>query len=72
MLLLTGPAGVGKTATIKVLAKVCNLQLHEWVNPHQSQYVEQRTQYSTPGKVYQMYENHTSDINSMRERIPDI
>lgn len=31
--LITGPAGSGKTATIKVLAKVMKYQLVEWINP---------------------------------------
>ncbi|XP_013783229.1 cell cycle checkpoint protein RAD17-like [Limulus polyphemus] len=31
--LLTGPAGCGKTASIKVLAKVLDLDMKEWVNP---------------------------------------
>ncbi|KAH3695958.1 hypothetical protein DPMN_083417, partial [Dreissena polymorpha] len=33
ILLLTGPAGVGKTATVRVLAKQFNFELHEWANP---------------------------------------
>lgn len=32
ILLLTGPAGTGKTATVKVLAKEMNLNLMEWSN----------------------------------------
>ncbi|XP_055487216.1 cell cycle checkpoint protein RAD17 isoform X1 [Leucoraja erinacea] len=33
ILLLTGTAGTGKTATIQVLVKELGIQLHEWVNP---------------------------------------
>ena len=33
VLLLTGPAGVGKTTTLKVLAKELKCQIQEWVNP---------------------------------------
>ncbi|XP_055842875.1 cell cycle checkpoint protein RAD17 [Episyrphus balteatus] len=31
--LITGPAGSGKTATIKVLAKIMRYQVVEWINP---------------------------------------
>lgn len=33
MLLLTGPAGAGKTATVHVLASELGLELQEWINP---------------------------------------
>lgn len=33
ILLLTGPAGVGKTTTLKVLSKELNCQIQEWANP---------------------------------------
>ena len=33
MLLLTGPAGSGKTATVEVLASELGLELQEWINP---------------------------------------
>ncbi|XP_060598145.1 cell cycle checkpoint protein RAD17-like [Ruditapes philippinarum] len=40
ILLLTGPAGVGKTATVKVLAKELRCELHEWSNPLADDYSE--------------------------------
>ncbi|XP_053394672.1 cell cycle checkpoint protein RAD17-like [Mercenaria mercenaria] len=40
ILLLTGPAGVGKTATVKVLAKELRCELHEWSNPLAEDYSE--------------------------------
>ena len=40
ILLLTGPAGVGKTATVKVLAKELRCELHEWSNPLADDYVD--------------------------------
>lgn len=33
MLLLTGPPGCGKTATIQILAKDLGIQVQEWTNP---------------------------------------
>ena len=33
MLLLTGPAGAGKTATVHVLANELDFELQEWINP---------------------------------------
>lgn len=33
VLLLTGPAGSGKTATVEVLASELGLELQEWINP---------------------------------------
>lgn len=36
--LLTGPAGVGKTATIKVLAKELKCDIKEWINPIATDY----------------------------------
>uniref|UniRef100_T1J1L8 Checkpoint protein RAD24-like helical bundle domain-containing protein n=1 Tax=Strigamia maritima TaxID=126957 RepID=T1J1L8_STRMM len=33
ILLLTGPSGIGKTATIKTLAKCLNLEIKEWITP---------------------------------------
>ncbi|ESP00515.1 hypothetical protein LOTGIDRAFT_157788 [Lottia gigantea] len=36
MLLMTGPAGAGKTATVKVLSEELNLELQEWSNPDQN------------------------------------
>lgn len=39
LLLLTGPAGSGKTATVRVLAKHLQLEVQEWVNPITDTYV---------------------------------
>lgn len=33
VLLLTGPPGCGKTATIQILAKDLDIQVQEWTNP---------------------------------------
>lgn len=33
VLLLTGPAGCGKTATVQILAKDLGVQVQEWTNP---------------------------------------
>lgn len=33
MLLLTGPPGCGKTATLQILARDLGLQVQEWTNP---------------------------------------
>ena len=33
VLLLTGPPGCGKTATLRVLAKKMNFQIQEWISP---------------------------------------
>ena len=33
ILLLTGSAGAGKTATVQVLANELGLELQEWINP---------------------------------------
>lgn len=33
ILLLTGPTGCGKTATINVLCNVMNIKIVEWINP---------------------------------------
>lgn len=33
ILLLTGPPGCGKTATIQILAKDLDIQVQEWTNP---------------------------------------
>ncbi|XP_078317725.1 cell cycle checkpoint protein RAD17-like [Crassostrea virginica] len=40
MALLTGPAGAGKTALVKVLAKELNCELKEWSNPIAGSYDE--------------------------------
>ncbi|ROT80900.1 putative cell cycle checkpoint protein RAD17 isoform X2 [Penaeus vannamei] len=37
-LLLTGPAGCGKTATIKILAREAGLTAQEWINPTSTSY----------------------------------
>ena len=58
--LLTGPPGVGKTATIRVLAREMKLDLHEWSNPvtnNSSVDWEKRTSYSYGGKVALILEN---------------
>ncbi|XP_055911679.1 cell cycle checkpoint protein RAD17 [Eupeodes corollae] len=39
--LITGPAGSGKTATLKVLAKIMKCQLVEWINPIDSDNITQ-------------------------------
>ena len=33
MLLLTGPCGVGKTATVRALAADLRCEVQEWINP---------------------------------------
>ncbi|XP_043919818.1 cell cycle checkpoint protein RAD17 [Protopterus annectens] len=38
LLLLTGPAGSGKTATLRVLSKELGIQVQEWVNPLSSEF----------------------------------
>ncbi|XP_077144310.1 cell cycle checkpoint protein RAD17 [Ranitomeya variabilis] len=38
ILLLTGPPGCGKTATILVLAKEMGIQVQEWINPLMQEY----------------------------------
>ncbi|CAL4066130.1 unnamed protein product, partial [Meganyctiphanes norvegica] len=37
-LLLTGPAGCGKTATLKVLAREAGIDIQEWINPTTTAY----------------------------------
>lgn len=32
-MLITGPPGCGKTATIKILSKEHGIQVQEWINP---------------------------------------
>ena len=38
ILLMTGPAGAGKTATVRVLAREMQLEVQEWTNPVVSSY----------------------------------
>lgn len=38
LLLLTGPAGCGKSATVRVLAREAKLNLVEWTNPTTTPY----------------------------------
>lgn len=33
VLLLTGPPGCGKTATVQILVQDLGIQVHEWINP---------------------------------------
>ena len=33
ILLLTGPCGAGKTATVQVLAEEMSIEIQEWINP---------------------------------------
>ncbi|XP_013419387.1 cell cycle checkpoint protein RAD17 isoform X1 [Lingula anatina] len=40
VLLLTGPAGAGKTATMNVLSQEHNIEIQEWVNPLVTQFEE--------------------------------
>ncbi|XP_063177113.1 cell cycle checkpoint protein RAD17 isoform X2 [Chroicocephalus ridibundus] len=41
ILLLTGPPGCGKTATIEVLAKDLGIQVQEWINPISLDYTKE-------------------------------
>ena len=36
ILMLLGPPGSGKTATIKILAKECQFSIQEWINPNEN------------------------------------
>ena len=47
MLLLTGPSGAGKTATIHVLAKEMKIEVQEWANPVTSVYSRGKDEGST-------------------------
>ncbi|XP_061182185.1 cell cycle checkpoint protein RAD17-like [Saccostrea echinata] len=60
MVLLTGPAGAGKTALVQVLAKELNCELKEWTNPvagsyEESVFVDQRNNWSDYSKVEGSY-----------------
>lgn len=55
--LLTGPAGVGKTATIKVLAKELKCDIKEWINPIATEYNKDFQNMSDFSKV----EGYTSE-----------
>ncbi|KAF4113382.1 cell cycle checkpoint protein RAD17 [Onychostoma macrolepis] len=50
ILLLTGPAGCGKTATVRVLAKDLGFQIQEWSNPSTT------TQYKTEDLFTQSFD----------------
>ncbi|XP_065519596.1 cell cycle checkpoint protein RAD17 isoform X2 [Lathamus discolor] len=41
VLLLTGPPGCGKTATIQILAKDLGVQVQEWINPISSDFTKE-------------------------------
>ena len=51
ILLLTGPAGCGKTATVRALAQELGIAVNEWINPLTEAYHSHRDDWET-GKTW--------------------
>ncbi|XP_071953916.1 cell cycle checkpoint protein RAD17-like isoform X2 [Antedon mediterranea] len=70
ILLLTGPAGAGKTATIQTLAKEMHLEVQEWINPLTDVYQNDITPdyNSRAGQAYQSQTTLFSDFLSRANR----
>uniref|UniRef100_A0A4W3HRH1 RAD17 checkpoint clamp loader component n=1 Tax=Callorhinchus milii TaxID=7868 RepID=A0A4W3HRH1_CALMI len=63
ILLLTGPSGAGKTATLQVLVKELEIQLLEWTNPLQNEF--KKPEFRDSFDIDSSFQQYTSTSQSV-------
>ncbi|GAB1608394.1 cell cycle checkpoint protein RAD17-like [Argonauta hians] len=67
VLLLTGPSGVGKTTTLKVLAKAFKYDVEEWINPLTATFETFSNTFGSSDFSIKGYSGHESQINLFKD-----
>ncbi|KAI8055100.1 Rad17 cell cycle checkpoint protein-domain-containing protein [Syncephalis plumigaleata] len=68
LLVLTGPCGSGKTATVRVLAQALSITVNEWVTPISSTSVQQQQQQSSSSLSSLSQLDTSSEYTSINQR----